>query len=67
MSLNISMYINKSGYRGGDRGLSPPEQFQGGTVPPPEICPPPEQFRGGDSRPPPELNPVSAPVCVGTL
>ena len=36
---------------GGNRGLSPPpEQFQGGTVPPPENCPPPEQFRGGTAK-----------------
>ena len=65
--IYIYIYLYKSGYRGGIGDCPPPEQFQGGGLSPPENCPPPEQFRGGDSRPPPELNPVSAPVCVGTL
>ena len=41
---------NKSGYRGGDRGVSPPlSNFRGGLSPP-EDCPPPEQFRGGGRK-----------------
>ena len=45
------MYMYKSGYRGGNRGLSPPlSNFRGGLSPPPEDYPPPEQFRGGKAK-----------------
>jgi len=43
--------IYKSGYKGGDKGDSPPpEPFQGGDCPPPGNCPPPERFRGGTAK-----------------
>ena len=47
----VQIYIyTRADTGGGNRGLSPPEQFQGGGLSPPENCPPPEQFRGGTAK-----------------
>ena len=45
---NVHIYMNKSGYRGKIRELSPLSLFRGER--PPEFCPHPEQFRGGNVK-----------------
>ena len=49
--IELASDMGKGGYKGGDKGDSPPpEPFQGGDCPPPENCPPPERFRGGTAK-----------------